>query len=61
MKKILYFITQSEFGGAQRYVFDLANNLNAEFAVAVAIGEQGNNGKLAKILTENNFQFEQRL
>ncbi|MBI4779117.1 glycosyltransferase, partial [Candidatus Falkowbacteria bacterium] len=57
MKKILYFITQSEFGGAQRYVFDLANNLKTDFQVAVAIGEQGNNGKLAKIMQKNNIKF----
>src|SRR3989338_6511962 len=29
MKKILYIITQSEWGGAQRYVFDLAINLQS--------------------------------
>ncbi|MDO8667571.1 MAG: glycosyltransferase family 4 protein [bacterium] len=57
MKKILFFITQSEFGGAQRYVFDLANNLKGDFEVAVALGEQANNGKLAKILSENNIKY----
>jgi glycosyltransferase involved in cell wall biosynthesis len=57
MKKILYFITQSEFGGAQRYVFDLANNLKTDFKVAVAMGEQIKKGKLAKILTENNIEY----
>jgi glycosyltransferase involved in cell wall biosynthesis len=39
MKKILYIITQSEFGGAQRYVFDLATSLNGEFEITVAAGE----------------------
>jgi len=57
MRKILYFITQSEFGGAQRYVFDLANNLKSNFQVAMALGEQGKNGKLAKILDENNIKY----
>jgi len=57
MPKILYFITQSEFGGAQRYVFDLADNLKADFRVAVAMGEQGDNGKLAKILHDNNIEY----
>jgi len=57
MKKILYFITQSEFGGAQRYVFDLANNLKGDFQIAVAMGEQGKDGKLAKILTKNNIEY----
>ncbi len=38
--KILYLITKSNFGGAQRYVFDLATNLpKDQFDVAVAFGE----------------------
>jgi glycosyltransferase involved in cell wall biosynthesis len=42
MQKILYVITKSNWGGAQRYVFDLATNLpKAEFEVAVAAGGQG--------------------
>ncbi|MFA5359802.1 MAG: glycosyltransferase family 4 protein [Patescibacteria group bacterium] len=57
VKKILYFITQSEFGGAQRYVFDLANNLKSDFKVAIAMGEQEKDLKLAKILTENNIEY----
>ena len=56
MKKILYFITQSEFGGAQRYVFDLAVNLKSDYEVAIAMGWQENNRILAKILTENNIK-----
>lgn len=57
MKKILYFITQSEFGGAQRYVFDLANNLKSDFQVAIAMGEQKNDETLAKILQKNNIKY----
>jgi len=38
MKKILYIITQSEFGGAQRYIFDLATHIKNEFEVMVAAG-----------------------
>ncbi|MFA6322578.1 MAG: glycosyltransferase family 4 protein [Candidatus Buchananbacteria bacterium] len=38
--KILYIITQSEFGGAGRYVFDLATALAKEFEVVVAAGGQ---------------------
>jgi len=39
-KKILYFITKGNFGGAQRYVFDLATNLPANlFDVVVVLGE----------------------
>ena len=48
-KKILYVITKSNWGGAQRYVFDLATNLNPEtIDVTVALG---GNGELKKRLT----------
>jgi len=41
-KKILYVITKSNWGGAQRYVYDLATNLpKEEFDVAVALGGDG--------------------
>lgn len=39
-KKVLYVITKGNFGGAQRYVFDLATNLPKEdFETVVAFGE----------------------
>lgn len=41
-KKVLLVITKSNWGGAQRYVFDLAANLPSErFDVAVAYGQPG--------------------
>lgn len=41
-KKILFLITKSNFGGAQRYVYDLATNLPSEdFEVVVAFGGNG--------------------
>ncbi|MDD4333131.1 MAG: glycosyltransferase [Patescibacteria group bacterium] len=49
-KKILYLITQSEWGGAQRYVFDLADNLKEQFEIIVGFGEQGEGGELTKRL-----------
>jgi glycosyltransferase involved in cell wall biosynthesis len=40
--KILYIITKSNFGGAQRYVYDLATKLpRGDFDVAVAMGGDG--------------------
>ncbi|OGH72777.1 MAG: hypothetical protein A2921_01480 [Candidatus Magasanikbacteria bacterium RIFCSPLOWO2_01_FULL_43_20b] len=39
MRKILYVITQGEWGGAQRYVFDLATNLGQNFDITIAVGE----------------------
>ncbi len=42
MKKILYVITKSNWGGAQRYVFDLATSLpHDQFEVVVALGGSG--------------------
>ncbi|MDO8518508.1 MAG: glycosyltransferase [bacterium] len=42
MKKILYVITKSNWGGAQRYVFDLATNLPKDaFEVSVVFGGSG--------------------
>jgi glycosyltransferase involved in cell wall biosynthesis len=44
-KKVLFVITKSNWGGAQRYVFDLATNLPKEqFDVAVALGGAGTAG-----------------
>ena len=41
-KKILFVITKSNWGGAQRYVYDLATGLSKdEFEVSVAFGQPG--------------------
>ncbi|MGE5541269.1 MAG: glycosyltransferase family 4 protein [Bacillota bacterium] len=41
-KRILYVITKSNWGGAQRYVFDVATAAKAQgFTVAVASGREG--------------------
>lgn len=41
-KKVLFLITKSTLGGAQRYVYDLAVNLPADsFDVSVAVGGEG--------------------
>lgn len=41
-KKILYVITKSNFGGAQRYVFDLATGISPQdYEVVVAFGGAG--------------------
>ncbi len=40
-KKILFVITKSNWGGAQRYVYDLATALRDTFDVAVAFGQEG--------------------
>jgi len=42
MKKVLFLITKSNWGGAQRYVYDLATNLpTGEFETVVALGGNG--------------------
>ncbi|MBI4066027.1 glycosyltransferase [Candidatus Kaiserbacteria bacterium] len=51
MKKILFVITKSNWGGAQRYVFDLATHLSHEqFDIAVALGGIGGVGACAGLL-----------
>ena len=45
-KKILYLVTQSEQGGAAKYIFDLIKNLDSDFEIGVAFGEQGKQGEL---------------
>ncbi len=48
LKKVLFLITKSNWGGAQRYVYDLATALNpAEYEPVVALG---GNGTLAEML-----------
>lgn len=59
MKKILFVVTKSNFGGAQRYVFDLATNLpknHFEVAVAFGPGAGGKAGRLAKMLFEKGIR-----
>lgn len=40
-RKVLYLITKSNWGGAQRYVYDLATNLDSQFEPVVALGGNG--------------------
>ena len=57
MKTILYLITQSEFGGAQKYILDLSLGLKEEFNIYIGLGEQGENGEFAQRLMENNIEY----
>ena len=52
-KKVLFVITKSNWGGAQRYVFDLATALQDNFEVSVAFGQEG---LLAKKLRETHIK-----
>lgn len=40
-KRILYVVTKANWGGAQKYVYDLATSLSQEFKVSVAYGQPG--------------------
>jgi glycosyltransferase involved in cell wall biosynthesis len=60
-KKVLYVITKSNWGGAQRYVFDLATHLSKEqFEVKVVFGRRDDTdssaGQLAVNLSEKGIQ-----
>ncbi|MCE9628391.1 MAG: glycosyltransferase [Candidatus Vogelbacteria bacterium] len=61
-KKVLYLITKSNWGGAQKYVFDLATNLpKDQFETAVTSGGTGAKGaevgQLANKLAEVSLPF----
>lgn len=56
-KKILYVITQGEWGGAQRYVFDLARHLPAEYDVTIAVGEPGGSRDLQDRISDIGYQI----
>jgi glycosyltransferase involved in cell wall biosynthesis len=43
LKRILFIITQSEMGGAQRFLFNLLVRINSRYEVMVATGSDGNN------------------
>ncbi len=52
-KKILFVITKSNWGGAQRYVFDLATHLPEEsFEVVAALGGTGTKGAEKGLLAQ---------
>jgi len=53
-KSILYIITKSVWGGAARYVFDLATQLSSEFEINIAAGGQG---KFAQKIKEANLPY----
>ena len=54
-KKILFLITKSNWGGAQRYVHDLATHLDTSiFDVVVALG---GNGRLVEELSKKNIRI----
>lgn len=58
-KKVLIVVTKSNFGGAQRYCFDLARALSKDLGeVAVAHGSEGTGvpGRLAQLLLTENIR-----
>jgi len=58
MTKILYLITKSNFGGAQRYVLDLAIEAkNKGFSPVVAAGIENKANELPHILASQNIPF----
>lgn len=47
-QKILFVITKSNWGGAQRYVYDLAVSLRTDYEISVALGGDGRLFELLK-------------
>jgi glycosyltransferase involved in cell wall biosynthesis len=57
-QKLLYLITQGEYGGAQHYVLDLAKSFKGEYDVTVAFGEVEKSGKFIELLEQNQISYE---
>lgn len=53
-QKLLYIITQGHWGGAQKYVFDLATSLVNDYDITVAVGEPNYMPDLQKKLIANH-------
>ena len=54
-KKILYLVTKSNWGGAQRYVYDLATHLPPDRYDVIVAG--GGTGPLFEKLQKSHIQF----
>lgn len=57
--RLLYIVTQGHWGGAQKYIYDLANNLTNNFDIAVAVGEPDNNPDLQRKLKQKGIEHFQ--
>lgn len=64
--KILYLITQSDSGGAQKYVYDLSANFSQKYNIIVASGEsafnrrdkQGYKSEMAQKLDDRGIKYK---
>lgn len=57
MKKILFLVTQSEMGGAQRYVYEISKALAKRYEILVAAGS--GDGELFEKLKQAGISFRQ--
>ena len=48
-KRILFIITQSEMGGAQRFLYNLLTQINSRYDIRIAVGSDGGNELIEKI------------
>ncbi len=57
-KKILYIVTQTKWGGAQKYVLELAQHFSKDNEVHIAYGETKNvNEKFINLAKQNNIHL----
>ncbi len=58
-KRVLFVITQSEMGGAQRFLYNFVSHLDRnKYALLVAVGSDGG-GELIRNLKDNNFSIHE--
>ncbi len=54
--KLCQVITQTHFGGAQKYICDIVNNLDDDFDITIAFGE-GDEQELKKYISNDSVKF----
>ena len=55
--KVCHIVTQTHFGGAQKYACDIANSLGNDFDITIAFG-QGQKEDLQKYINNPNIKFK---
>ena len=55
--RLCQVITQTHFGGAQKYICDIVNNLDDNFDITIAFGE-GDEYEIKKYITKTDVKFK---
>lgn len=57
MKKLIYLVTRSDLGGAQRYILDLAKNFKNQYDITVIVGGKNQDCEFIKTLEQEKIRY----